>query len=93
MTNRDEWQPSMFGIEGMSRAEIVQVLVHYFTESLGRTWTVDELLLHPSDAARFCQDARFKAGWFDMPDDFVLYIVKTGVAASRGELHGSSVSH
>lgn len=35
-------------------------------------WTIEELLLHPRDAIRFCDDVRHKHAYFDLPDDIIL---------------------
>lgn len=85
MLNRGEWEPEQFGIAGMGKDEIIKVLCQYFRDSLGRTWTVDDLLLHPSDAVRFCQDARFRAGWFDMPEEFILRALRAGEASATSK--------
>lgn len=35
-------------------------------------FTVDELLLRPREAVRFCDAARQQTGYFDLPDDVIL---------------------
>jgi hypothetical protein len=40
-------------------------------------WSVDELMLHPREAARFCDQARFQHGYFDVPDDIILRVILT----------------
>ena len=36
------------------------------------SWSVDELVLHPDDAKRFCQLVRAATNAHDLPDDLVL---------------------
>jgi hypothetical protein len=41
------------------------------------TWAVDELLLHPREAAWFCDETRRKYRYFDLPDDVILRVILT----------------
>jgi hypothetical protein len=47
-------------------------MVDVFAEVYRDAWTIDELCLHPREAARFCDDARRKHGFYDVPDDIIL---------------------
>jgi len=38
-------------------------------------WTIDEPLLHPREAIRFCDDIRHRHGWYDMPNDLILRVM------------------
>ena len=55
-----------------ARDEFIDRLVDDFAETFRDAWSVDELLLHPREALRFCDDVRRKHGWFDVPDDIIL---------------------
>jgi hypothetical protein len=39
--------------------------------------SIDELLLHPREAAHFCDDVRRQYGYFDVPDDIILRVILT----------------
>jgi hypothetical protein len=41
-------------------------------ERLHPAWTVDELLLHPTEALTYCVEARQLTGFPDVPDDLIL---------------------
>jgi hypothetical protein len=50
-------------------------MVSDFAEAYRDSWAVDELLLHPREAMRFCDDVRRRHGCFDMPDDIILRVI------------------
>lgn len=56
----------------MEKVDVVDALVEEFNAVYRGTWTVDELVLHPREALRFCDDRRRRHGWFDLPDDVLL---------------------
>jgi hypothetical protein len=62
---------SHFGITENSDV-IVDRLVASFNQYSRGAITIDELLLHPSDAIQFCNHVRAAEGWFGLPDDMVL---------------------
>jgi hypothetical protein len=64
-------EPQNFGVM-MRREQFTDVLVDEYNEKFRGQLTVDELLLHPRDALRFCDDVRQKHGWYDVPDDIIL---------------------
>jgi hypothetical protein len=67
--------PRDFGVD-MEREDFVDLMVGDFNEAyLGRPRTVDELLLHPREAARFCDEVRRKHGHCRMPDDVILRVI------------------
>ena len=57
--------------------EQVQDILVELLEGQFSAWTVDELLLHPRDAAQFCDSARRKLAVQDLPDDLVLRCLLT----------------
>ena len=62
---------SHFGITEDSET-VIDRLVTHFNEHTRGVITIDELLLHPSDAIQFCNRVRAAEGWFGLPDDMVL---------------------
>lgn len=72
-----EWQmiqkldPKEYGVD-IEKEEFVDILVNELAERFHGLWTVDELLLHPRDAMRFCDDVRHKHGFLEVPDQFLL---------------------
>lgn len=52
-------------------ADFQDLLVDLLVDMHG-SWSVDELLLHPSDALAYCAAARRKASSSGLPDDLVL---------------------
>ena len=71
LMTRSSFQPAEFGIE-MKREEFIDLMVDDFSTIYRGQWTIDELLLHPREAAMFCDDIRRKHGFFDLPDDIIL---------------------
>jgi hypothetical protein len=47
-------------------------MVEQFSAAYRGQWTIDELLLHPREAIRFCDDVRHQRGYYDVPDDIIL---------------------
>lgn len=71
LMSRDHSQPRDYGVN-MEKVDLVDALAQDFNDIYRTTWTVDELLLHPREAQRFCDDVRHNRGWFDLPDDIIL---------------------
>jgi hypothetical protein len=72
---RGKFDPKEFGIN-LSRKELTDQMVEEFGASY-RSWTIDELLLHPREAVRFCDDVRRKYAYWDLPDDIILRVIMT----------------
>lgn len=62
---------SDYGITEDAETVIDRLVEHFNTLTRGNI-SIDELLLHPSDAIHFCNRVREVEGWFGMPDDVVL---------------------
>lgn len=52
-------------------------MVDAFGAAYRGQWSIDELMLHPREAAHFCDDVRRQFGYFDVPDDIVLRVILT----------------
>ena len=72
---RGKFDPKEFGVN-LSREELTEQMVDEFNAAY-RAWTIDELLLHPREGARFCEDVRRKFAYWDLPDDIILRVVLT----------------
>lgn len=70
LDNRDNFEPAQFDVH-IERGDFIRLVNSRFMKQF-QNWTPDELLLHPRDAERFCQDFRYEHGWFDLPDDIIL---------------------
>lgn len=70
---RQRFVPQDFGVE-MGREQFNERCIDEFSNTY-RTWTIDELLLHPTEASRFVSDVRRKYGWWDVPDDIILRVI------------------
>ena len=71
---RPKFLPTDFGIS-MDRAEFDDRLAQDFDHEYGGGWTIDELLLHPREAMRFCDEVRRQHKWWDLPDDIILRVI------------------
>jgi len=49
----------------------LDLIAEEFTQTF-RNWSVDELLLHPREGVRFCDDLRHRHAFYDLPDDIIL---------------------
>lgn len=76
LMGRGRFNPNEFGVE-MARDEFMDQMVDDFNLAFGESLTVDELLLHPRTALRFCDDVRHKHRYHDAPDDIILRSVMT----------------
>jgi hypothetical protein len=68
---RHSFQPSDFGVN-MDKDEFIDQMCEDFNDTFRGQTTVDEVLLHPRDALRFCDSVRMKLGYYDLPDDIIL---------------------
>lgn len=71
---RGNFDPRDFGVE-MTREDFADLMVDDFNSTYHGQWTIDELLLHPREAAIFCDDVRRKHKFYDMPDDLILRVI------------------
>lgn len=76
LMGRGSFDPREFGVD-LTREAFADQMVDCFAEAFRGQWTIDELLLHPRDAMRFCDDVRHRYGYFDMPDDLILRVILT----------------
>ena len=56
---------------GLPLADFQDQLVDLHSQ-LYRSWSVDELLLHPDDSKYFCDTIRRQTSFHGLPDDLVL---------------------
>jgi hypothetical protein len=71
---RKSFVPQDFGVD-MEREAFDDQTVDFFGSIYKGNLTIDELLLHPAEAMRFCSDYRRKHGYFDLPDDIILRVI------------------
>ena len=71
---RHSFEPRDFGVN-LDKEEFIDQMVDDFNSTYHAQTTIDELLPHPRDAMRFCDDVRHKHGYFDLPDDIILRVV------------------
>lgn len=76
LMGRGKFNPADFGID-LSREDFGDEMVNDFNDTYRGMWTIDELLLHPREAVRFCDDVRRKHGYYDAPDDIILRVIMT----------------
>lgn len=74
--SRGNFNPRSFGVD-LSREDFTDKMAEDFSSIYRGQWTIDELLLHPREAARFCEDVRRKHHYFDVPDDIILRVILT----------------
>jgi hypothetical protein len=67
---------TQFGID-TTWEDLTDEMVDDFNEAYRGQWTIDELLLHPREAAHFCNDVRRKRGYWDLPDAIILRTILT----------------
>lgn len=73
---RGNFDPVDFGVQ-MERTEFTDMMCDDFNDTYKGGWTIDELLLHPREAALFCDQVRRKHGFHDVPDDIILRSIMT----------------
>lgn len=71
---RQSFDPLEFGVD-RNKQDFIDLMCEEFNGTYRGQWTVDELLLHPREASRFCEDVRRKHGYFDLPDDIILRVI------------------
>ena len=71
---RAAFDPQDFGVD-MGKEDFADRMVDLFSAKYRGHWTIDELLLHPREAADFCDHARRMLMAFDVPDDIILRVV------------------
>jgi hypothetical protein len=76
LMGRGNFAPADFGIS-VDKEEFTDQMVDAFGAAYRGQWTIDELMLHPREAAHFCDDVRRQYGYFDVPDDIVLRVILT----------------
>ncbi|MFH1924464.1 MAG: hypothetical protein ABIP48_31825 [Planctomycetota bacterium] len=76
LMTRGKFDPAEFGVN-LSREDFTDQMVEAFHGTYRDGWTIDELLLHPREAVRFCDDVRRKHGYYDVPDDIILRVILT----------------
>ena len=74
LMSRGKFEPPEFGVN-MSKDDFDDLMVEEFHGAYRDTWSIDELLLHPREASRFCDDVRRKHGFFNLPDDIILRVI------------------
>jgi hypothetical protein len=70
---RNAFDPRHHGIN-LEREEFIDKMVDEFNTAFKGQNTIDELLLHPRDALRFCDDVRGRNHYYDLPDDIILRV-------------------
>lgn len=63
--------PRDYGID-LELADLKDRLSDEFNTIYRDAWSFDDLLLHPREAIRFCDDLRRKYAWYSAPDDVLL---------------------
>ena len=84
LMTRGKFDPEDFGVT-LEREAFTDQMVEDFASAYRGAWTIDELLLHPREAARFCDDVRRQHGYHDLPDDVILRVIMTRVYAPTHE--------
>ena len=74
LMNRGRFDPADFGVE-IPKDDFIDQMVETVSTIYRDTWTVDELLLHPREAMKFCDDIRRQFGYYDVPDDIILRVI------------------
>lgn len=73
LMGRHAFKPQDFGVD-LDRNLFDEKCIEEFTSTY-RSWSIDELLLHPQEAMRFCSDVQRKYGWWDVPNDVILRVI------------------
>jgi hypothetical protein len=68
---RQSFEPQNFGID-LSKEDFVDQMADAFNDTYKGNLSVDELLLHPREAIRFCDDVRSRHAYYGVPDDVIL---------------------
>ena len=71
LMGRPVFDPKNYGIDS-DRSAVVDQFCEDFNDKYHGMLSIDEVLLHPRTAMRFCDDVREKHGWFELPDEAIL---------------------
>ena len=71
---RGKFDPAEFGVN-LNKEDFIDQMVEDFNDTYRGTWTIDELVLHPSEAITFCAEVKRKHQYFDVPDDIILRVI------------------
>lgn len=71
LMGRPAYTPQDYGIE-MERENFDDLMVEELNVQFRGAMTIDELVLRPRQAIKFCDDVRHKHHFFDLPDDIIL---------------------
>jgi hypothetical protein len=74
LMGRQTVDPREYGVD-LDKERFTDRMVDLFNDKYRGCWTIDELLLHPREAALFCDDARRALMAFDVPDDVILRVI------------------
>jgi hypothetical protein len=72
--SRRSFEPQDFGVN-MTRDDFDDRICDAFNATYRGQWTIDEMLLHPAEAMRFCSDVRRSMNAYDVPDDIILRVI------------------
>lgn len=70
--NRSSIDLREFGLT-ISKEQFISRIVGAFQKHYD--WSIDELLLRPREAARFCDEIRTSLKSYDIPDDIILAVL------------------
>lgn len=76
LMGRGNFNPADFGIS-VNKEEFTDQMVEAINSIYRGQWSVDELMLHPREAVRFCDQVRHQHGYYDVPDDIILRVILT----------------
>ena len=68
---RQSFEPQDFGID-LSKEDFVDQMADAFSDTYKGNLSVDELLLHPREALRFCDNVRSRYACYEVPDHVIL---------------------
>jgi hypothetical protein len=71
---RPSFEPREFGVN-LEKEEFIDQMCEEFNTTFRGQWSIDEMLLHPRDALRFCDDVRHRHAYYDLPDDIILRVI------------------
>ncbi len=72
-----------FGVSS-SREDFTKKMADFFDGTYHGTLTADELVLRPREALWFCDEARRRHGYYDVPDDIILRVLLNRRKNSNG---------
>lgn len=61
----------------VTKEDFTDEMVSDFATMYRGMWSIDELLLHPRKAVRFCDEVRHQRGYYNVPDDVILRLILT----------------